>query len=946
MGMNSPQLQYIQSIMGNTSPDDYTLPFSTQSQVQSDISDEALAQQVNAYYANRQTQQRPDSWMESRDMNLIGNAAKDISQIGTGLASAVLHPVRTGKQIIGGLGDYYTNMAYDNNPWYKDAIRGGMDAYNVLTEPVFKGSDVRGVLTGRTSIPKFLGNVAQNIYENPVSSALAISGIPLLAKGGKIARTATAANKVEDAINVAKKSTGAQAQKVIDKGTKIKNTYTTDQIHEAVKALEVGSEVAPELKQVVKDVSQLYSDYDAMLAKTNKRAKSFTNEQKFGIADTQAAQATEKALGVERTAQEISKERQVYRDLLKDKEGQNLLRDQAAAGDVIAQEVLNNKMLWDMGYLKITPRAAIKDVEKLGYVAAEGTKYAGRASDRVFGTATTEQVTKQVIQDTSEWLDRQMGDFVKTELIEEIKNGTLGGQPLVNEATKEVVNIPKRILEEGTLDEAIKSATKEVVEDSVQIDKDLLTQIRDQLDTMSNNPFGEGIMSDIYNTRKGTILVNGGYLAGNLQTGLANLVLNEGLNPASWVQDLGAAMQTKGKLAKELGVYRNKVRTEKRMTTKAGQLLGKINSVPANFMAAIDAKMQNTFAEIAAHNNLRNKGIPVSERLQAIDNMKVADLAQTIDDVKKVSLINPSKTILPKALHKTAGFISPFWRWTDTAAQSTLHMYQKNPLMSYYVANNILGRAGFDTEMQNRMNLNVSLDKPFVSYRFNPRTGRAQELSIEFAPAMNTLKFSGNLLKAVSTRGKEGLDEMGTSIPFWSSMLGAFRGVDAYGNPIKRAELDSKDIKNSIAISNGQRYTWDASKGGYVPMTGFKLDEVLVAGTENLVGWRSLLNKTLLPMGASIMSAATGNQYNYYQPYGNELFGSYGVTEPNNIGLPAIAGDPTKPTGAPEMMNKILGVYGSDYYEPRNYATKGMNRRLLRGAARRNMRINELQGGY
>lgn len=949
----SSQLSSIYNLLGATSPDDYVAPeyvapnySGVSSLPQSNIDDAQLAQQV---LANYQSQVPPvkQGWMNSPSGNFIESGAKDVARLATGLGSMVLHPWDTAKHIGKELNDYYTNMAYDDNPWYIDAIRGGMDAYNILTDPIFKGRDVRDVITGRKTLGQFAQQVGENIYNAPVSSALSVLGVKGLASGGKVARAATAANTVEDAINIAKQTTGKQAQKVIDMGEKLKKTYSYDDLTQAFQAHRVGSLVDESLKPVTKDVGQFLNDYDKLLSKTNSRAKGFTKETKFEIADSQAAHETSMKLGEELPYQQIAKERQPYYDLLKNKPEE--VSALAKEGDLIAQDILNNKQLFDKGYLKIIPMAGIKDVEKLGYAAAEGTKYAGRASDRVFGTATNEQVVKQVVQDTSNWMDKQMGDFVKTELMDEIKNGTLGGKPLVSETTKDVSYIPREIVETGSLEQAIESASKDInnAVDSVAIDTKLLQQLKNQANLISgSNPFTDPWLSDLYNIRKSTMLASGRYLVGNAQTGLANMILNEGINPMNYARDLAGVLQTQGELAKTLGVYRNLARTESRMKSGVGQVIGKINATPANILSAADAKMQNFFAEMAAHANLRAKGIPVSERVQAIDKMKLDDLANTINDVKKVALLNPPKAILPKSAQKAAGFLSPFWRWTDTAAQSSIYMFKKNPLMSYYAASNILASAGFDTEMQRRLNLNVSLDKPFVSYRSNMRTGQPEEVSIEFAPQMNTLKVGGNLLRAISSGGKEGTkDILPSAIPFWSSMIGAFKGVDSYGNPIKRPELDSKDIQNSMAIANGKRYQWDSTKGGYMQMEGGKLDEVLTTGVENVIGYRSLLNNTVLPAAASTASLLTGNQINYYKPYGNSLFGSFGGSEPlPNVGS-IIAGDPAKPTSIPEVQNIVQGTYSTPYFPEREFASRGTNRQLLRGAARRDMRIRQMQGG-
>jgi len=337
-------------------------------------------------------------------------------------------------------------------------------------------------------------------------------------------------------------------------------------------------------------------------------------------------------------------------------------------------------------------------------------------------------------------------------------------------------------------------------------------------------------------------------------------------------------------------------------------------------MQYLDAKMQNLFAETAAHANLRRMGIAGRDRLTALENMDAAKLADIIKDTKSVALINPTKTLLPGSLHGVAGLTNPFWRWIDTAAQSTAYMFEKQPLLSYYVMVDGLAKIGYDRELQNRYNLGVTSDKPFVTYRNNPRTGKIQETSMEFTPMMNTLKVSDAVLSGKFT------DAFGQSIPAFSAIANSFVGKDRYGNPIKRPEMSAKALKDIITIQNGKRFKWEAGKG-FVQEVGWMPDETVAAIGRELFAYPNLINRTLMPTFAGL----TGQTY--YKPYSSSILGT--INRAGYGDVPLQAGNPRTGASTLELQDLIRGAYSMDYYPEREYATKAQNRRAIRGAIRR-----------
>lgn len=896
----------------------------------------------------------PQSEMQIRNPNLslraLGeNAAKDLQSIATGLTAVASHPILTAKNI--GKAYYDYNLELGQKPLLQ-RLPYALDSINLLTEPIISTQDIRDVASGKKSVGRLLADPIKNIWENPVSSGLTLFGAGALAKGAKAtARTATTGNIVEDAINLGKQTTGKKASKIVDQANKIKSDYSPMNIDAAIEALNTGKTVSQELKPVTKELAKLYDTYDEILSTTNKSAKKYIGKnEKLAIADSQAAQADELARGVQRTFQDIQKERKPILEILKEENGAAKVQKLADEGNVIAKDVLKNKANFDKGYLKITPMSGIKDVNKLGQVAAAGTRYADRASQRVFGTATTEQIRNNLINDTVNWMDNQMGQLVKNEIADEIRNGTLGGRPLITETSKDVKYVPREVIEAGDLDDIVRSATKEVGKgaDVVPIDNTILKEIENQIvETTTGSPFGKGFLSDLYRTGKVNALASGQYLGGNAITGLANMIYNEGINPINWAKDLTAAIQTKGQLAKDLGVYRQIVRQSSKIDNPVLKTISKWNEPLSNVIQSVDAKMQNTFAEIAANNNLRNKGIAVSERAKAIEEMSKINLAQTIDDVKKVALINPSKTILPRQLHGVMGLTNPFWRWMDTAAQSSIHMMKKNPLLANYVTVNGLARAGFDTEMQERMRLGVDLDKPFVSYKFNPKTGQVMETTAEILPVMNTLKLTGNLASYASTGDSKYLEgALGQQIPFLAAVGNSFFGKDQFGNPLKRKGVDDDWYKhNAISIQDGKRYKYDAYNNQFTEL-GTQGDEIINTAISNLLVYPRFLNNTVAPALAGMHRAITGSDVQFYKPYSGSLLGQFGeggrmIT--GDLGN-AVAGDPLRPAS----LTGFSGMYERPYYQRRELPIlpKNVTRGLIRSNIRRDQRINQMRGGY
>lgn len=610
----------------------------------------------------------------------------------------------------------------------------------------------------------------------------------------------------------------------------------------------------------------------------------------------------------------------------------------AAEGDALAQEVSNSAKLFKNGDIfPITHGLA--EVDKTTGVDNLGRIIAGRFSTRAFGNAPYEAIAKE-IANPNDYINQLTKNYLDEQLKRIIQNGGSADIDIRPAKPEDAMYIPKEAIEDSnkSLSNVLESASKTPLSpDDIAIDKDFLKTFKDQyLYQQTNNPFGRTPMGDLYNLSKSTALASGGYLVGNLQTGLANAVVNSNVG---LIDDIINATLTKGKLAKELGLFR---RTGIRNTniTPVGKALQEVNLRTGGYLLSkADAKMQNMFAEIATHSKLRKEGIPSAQRVSTLENLEGQKLGEFINDVKLVSLINPTKTILPAGLHGIGGIFNPFWKWVDTAGQSSLYMLKNHPVLANAVLFDILARAGYDKEMQNRLGIGVELDKPFVSYKVNPKTGEPRELSMEYLPQMNTLKFSTEMTDVL--RGKGDLDRVATaSMPLIGATLMAMKGLNKYGKPMYR---DHDSMYDSISIVGGKRYRLNPNTGLPEPLGG-QADEVVSALANETLGSLSLINRTLAPTAAWAISKLTGNDYEYYLPYGQSLFGTFGERgkAPTEKIPFLIGGDPTRPRSGEEVGNMLRGIYESKYYPSPKVEQGIYNPMLLRnfykGLNRRDMK--------
>lgn len=922
-----------------------------------------------------------------RGLNPLMNAIYDFGDMATGLTGMATHPMETLESAYNYITDTSRAYKHPEHPILGSAKEVGNDIVNLIASTygisTHDGAEVvNKVMSGdiKGATEKFGNDVVTtvvNAYKHPLITAMDVSPFVLAGKSGKIAEVATkgksgAVNTAIDTAAAKAKSKSYKAQEAmqdINKEIKkpIGGAYKAGDLTNAIKNLEEGAIAGTEAeKTATKALSKAVDAWNESIPEAYK-------VDNFTVAHNQRMVRTGKATSLvdaDKYTQQFAKSRSTVADLseeaLKNRKGKigekaqvgkveydwDAVKKAAEAGDEWAKEMLVSKQSFDKDYLKLVPHGLAEVAKDAAGKSLSGAEriFAGKYSTRVFGTATYEDIADQ-IKNANEWLDKQIQHFTEAEIAREIfEEGTIGGQRLVEDAIKpsDVVYLDREALAENDLSKALDTALPIQTPNSIAIDKKVVDELINQFKVRSGKPFGERWMNETYQTAKQNLLASGGYLAGNAITGANNAIMNSGLNPVTFARDIIDASRTKGKLTKEMGIYRQLGKST--VTAKNPLIKGvqKFNAPIADTLNYIDAKMQNTFVEMAAHNRLRSQGVKFEDRANTLMNMDKVKLAQNIHDARMIGLLNPNRTLLPRQLHAGASILNPFWRWMDTATQSSMYMMAKHPIVNNLVLNEMGARIGFDQEMQRRMGLNVVSDKQGVSYRYNPSTRKLEEVSCEFIPQLATMRLVGETAEAIQT-GK--MDELPfkiapSAVPFFGAILNATYGKDKYGKPLLRPEADRR-INGAIQVMQGdRRYHFVPNQTiGFEEIKGGMGDEILSTAINELIAYPKLFNRMVLPAAAAGSNLLTGSNLRYYKPYPNQIIG-----EISQAGQMPEYANPRSSAAGRELMDIMTGKFARTYdpiMEMRNEMPLNpqTQKQLMRGFGQRLGRDSMILGG-
>lgn len=813
-----------------------------------------------------------ESLIRTPDSNLLVNAQRNAQEKGTGLTN--LWANRGNPEMYQAAGQYLTNTA--PSQMLRDTANAMLSPYETSLQQI-----------ATTAPSETLRTMARGAYNNPIDATLdliSLGGLKGLGKAADVVNTKTgtrllpsaAGKDLESAVNVANAKV---VQDVTDMHKTIKE-ITPENLPLLIEAAETGVDIPKTMIPEFKKLKQTSEKYNNIVQKYSPETavdnKIMAINQKI-VRDT----------GV--TYQAAGDKLAAYHKMS--------TPDLKLINDDLAQRVVLGRELYDEG--RIFPVThGLAEVEKVeGLIDPSRTIRNKRLSTREYGTSTYEDIAKSIqsyefmIGLSKSQLEQSVKNTIKTE-------GRIGNMSLVADGSKDVKYISRANLDNKSLSDAMKSATKEATHaDDIPVSTNVAQELAHQLD--SNSGVFKGLAQDLYNTAKSVMLSQGTYLGANAITGAFNTAINSNVGI---IDDILGAIATKGKLTENLGLQRVGIpqATAKNKALKGVQAVNK--KTGGDIFAKLDKSLQNSLVEIASHAELRKAGIAKGDRIAATNDLTKANIGEMISDIKRVALINSPNTLLPKAANDLVSMTNPFWRWMDTATQSTVHMLEKSPVLSNVVIGDVLSNIGFDREMQNRLNMNVSLDTPYKSYKFDDRTGQIKASTVEFIPMMTTLKMIAP--------DKDNAFE--PSIPFYTALVNASQGKDKYGNTIQRPTTDLDP--NLYGSLNGQRYKID-EQGNKEKIAGMG-DELLTTAIKELFGGANLLNRTIAPIASGVIGGLTDNpDAHYNQPYTNSILGDFNdYDNANNI---IFGGDMDRQRTMGQVLNQISGEYEQKYYPNR-----------------------------
>lgn len=899
-------------------------------------------------------QNKPKSFWEKGN-NIIVNGLIDLKEMGTGLVS-LMNP-DTWKTLQGMAGDYFT-PDLSVGQFTKDIANLLLENYNIDLNTL-----------GDRTARDIVGGIIQGIYENPADTAMDVMSFGGAGLVRNLARKVPVLSRIVKAGEV-EKAVAGEAASGVQKSVKYNETIKKAEeaaiknnvkFEDVLKAAEEGTKLPEGGLESYKILKQASKDYDDLV----KAASPDTYKGMESTAINQKILRERLKTNPEATFNDVERQTTPLLEMIDDGRYDEVLR-RAKQGNVVAKEVIGAKTLYDKG--RIIPITHVgaeieRGVTTLDDLAKQAIKYNGRFSERAIGNTSYDALAKAVVNN-NEYVDKLAEQYLNRNIAGQILRGEFLGtgeqagkniaylskEALMNGDLRKAINNPitnpnesyDRIMTQAhniaqkkgkNLDDIIQAVNEgrkpvrgekglySLVQRAnlsipVAIDKDYLAVLRDQ--TGKGSQAYSGALQDLWSVNKSAMLGGGTYVAGNILTGAYNTVVNSG---AHVLDDFVNAIKSKGELAKNAGIYR--YAGEREVKTPILKQIYQVNrALGGKVFGAIDRNVQNLWAEMALHKELRSAGKgaeTLQGKLDTITQMDKMKLGEMIVNARRAALINSPKTILPKELEGLANTVSPFWRWMDTATQSTVHMIEHHPLIANVLMADIAANIGFDVELQNRLNLGVQSKKPFVTYRFDQRSGKIKEIRADFIPQMTTLKMAD----------AETYRRMGGS-PILAATMQALEGKNSYGNYSKRPVL-----RNVMAGTVGsKRYMTGAD--GTLHEVGGQGDEILSAVIKDTFGAPRLYNRTISPLIASAWGGKS------YQPYDMSIFASF---NPNPMeGNVLFSGQPNRGRTIGDVGKSMLTLSESEYNPRYDRPQPNLQGRIIR---QNNRYLNRMQyGGY
>lgn len=817
--------------------------------------------------ANIQPLSPSDSAMEDKSGTFAQNFIKDAQEMGTGLVNLWVHR--------GEIPEAIGNYIKSNPSYLKDLGNAMLSPYNTSVEDF-----------GNKPAREIIANVLMGIHEHPFQVGVDVASLGVGKLVGSLIKPIAKGTAVERGVSTIGSEVGREGTKLYDILSNAKKLAREKgvKIEDIIEAAETGKTVANQAeKDVLKEFRKFSDMYDNMAAKFSPN----TYVGKEGTAVTQKILRDRMKINPEISYAQVEREITPLMDLIREGKYTDVQK-MAKEGNALAKEVVGAKALYDKG--RIFPLThGLANVEKTGEsIVRNAADIAGQFTRRAYGTSSYEDIAKQYIK-PEEFLENTIDKHIDGAISQDLLRGTLGGQNILPDNPSRAVYLNRELLNQGNLKAAIQEIRKNrVYADDIAIDKDILNALKNQ-----REPGGalSGYAKAFYNTGKSTLLAGGTYLGANAITGAVNALMNSN---AFILSDILGAIGTKGKLAKDLGVFRRRLhQIDNVPVLKQIQKLNR--STGGALFGDVDRNIQNFLAEVGAHAELRKAGKFTNEAKEAaIRDMDRAKLGELINDVRRVALINSPNVPLPKAVQDIAFAVNPFWRWTVTAAQANLRMLEKNPLLANVALVDVAANIGFDREMQNRLKLGVTLDKPYTTYKIDDKTGQTKEITAEWVPLTTTIRMFDPQNSNFSP-----------SVPVLTAITNALGGKDKYGRPLKLPDQDGV-ITRTVGAKTMQFVPGE----GFRPVENNAGENVLNAAVKELIGGVNLWNRTVAPIASNFVSKDGA----YYQPYSGSLFGTFNQTFEGNR---MVGGDPNRPRTMQDVLNSFGGQYSSNYIPTR-----------------------------
>lgn len=864
--------------------------------------------------AMQPVQQAPDLGQSIRGdgSNILKNALANAAEIGTGLTYVGTHI----PEVLGEAGGYIQRN-WDN------PLKVGKDIINVVGSPYnFNTSDI-----GKRSAGEILQRGLIGAYEHPVDTAFDVLSLgggrlvtSLLGKtkaGQKAARVLNyGAAKlgispdteiqrlVQAGVDVTKQGVADDIRKAVKplESSSIKNMTATDLAY-AVQAAEEGIPVTGKVLEAKNALRELSKNWDGVFKKYSPHT--WVDPQDMSI-----IQKITRDTGT--TYQATRKTLTPILDTLKEENGLTKVTELADTGNDAAKRVLEAKQLYDRG--EIFPVThGLAEVDKLQGIDKADRIYNKRFSTREFGNASYEDIAKQLVR-PSEYLDNLGVNFGNSEIARQIIDGGYVGKSLAPDDIGKAVYVSRESLEQAMRNEKdIHSVLKEakaekLLDDDIPLDKTAAKILENSTERRGQS--FSGITRDLIGLAKQSMLGGGSYIGGNTITAAATGMLNSG---PMLIADMLAAVKSRGRLLQKLNLYRIDSGAAK-MSNAFTQAISNVNNkLGGDMLRFADREIQNYWGEVAAHAALRKQGVWGGNKIAAIESMDKAKLGELIHDVRRGGLLNDPYSFLPAWAESSLKITNPFFNWIETATKATLHQMKNHPFLANVALNDILGHVGFDKEMQNRLQLGVQSDKPYVSYKFDDKTGEIKETTAEFVPITASLKFADAALRHTGEGTPAG-------IPLLTDLMNAWQGKDRYGRPNKRAATIN-EMTQTVGSTRWKMNT----QTGQVEQIGFQGDEVLATAIKDLFVPVNFWNRTVAPIVGGIAGM------DYYQPYTQSVLGDFTSSDYGNNFW--VGGNADRPRTLDQVLKSVTGKSEYKYYPDRETMPPSQARKFMRQAA-------------